>query len=83
MPEWKEGCDLSKLAWPLMEVAKTLEEKEGPGDVKVHYFVQVCFCFLLSVLDTNTQISLLFQIQLIELEDSVFQTLAAFSESDG
>ncbi|XP_074542212.1 uncharacterized protein LOC141802570 [Halichoeres trimaculatus] len=53
VPEWKENCDLSKLAWPLMEIAKTLEEKEGPGEV-----------------------------QLIELEDCVFQTLAAFSESE-
>ncbi|XP_010792528.1 uncharacterized protein isoform X3 [Notothenia coriiceps] len=32
--EWKEKSDLSKLAWPLMEMAKTLEEKEGPGDVQ-------------------------------------------------
>ncbi|KAK5911289.1 hypothetical protein CgunFtcFv8_005480 [Champsocephalus gunnari] len=32
--EWKEKSDLSKLAWPLMEMAKTLEGKEGPGDVQ-------------------------------------------------
>ncbi|CAJ1084068.1 uncharacterized protein si:ch211-199g17.2 isoform X1 [Xyrichtys novacula] len=49
--EWKEVSDLSKLAWPLMEIAKMLEEKEGPGDV-----------------------------QTIELEDTVFQTVVAFEE---
>ncbi|XP_042362063.1 uncharacterized protein si:ch211-199g17.2 isoform X2 [Plectropomus leopardus] len=32
--EWKEKSDLSKLAWPLMEMAKILERKEGPGDVQ-------------------------------------------------
>ncbi|XP_034560642.1 uncharacterized protein si:ch211-199g17.2 isoform X2 [Notolabrus celidotus] len=51
--EWKENCDLSKLAWPLMEIAKTLEGKEGPGEV-----------------------------QLIELEDAIYQTMAVFSESE-
>ncbi|KAM7373140.1 hypothetical protein PAMP_008019 [Pampus punctatissimus] len=33
--EWKENSDLSLLAWPLMEKAKMLEGKEGPGDVKM------------------------------------------------
>ncbi|XP_044027954.1 uncharacterized protein si:ch211-199g17.2 isoform X2 [Siniperca chuatsi] len=33
--EWKEKSDLSKLAWPLMEMAKILEGKEGPGDVRL------------------------------------------------
>ncbi|XP_037651042.1 uncharacterized protein LOC119503367 isoform X1 [Sebastes umbrosus] len=32
--EWEEKCDLSKLAWPLMEMAKTLEGKEGHGEVQ-------------------------------------------------
>ncbi|XP_054461339.1 uncharacterized protein si:ch211-199g17.2 [Anoplopoma fimbria] len=32
--EWKEKSDLSKLAWPLMEMAKVLEGKEGPGEVQ-------------------------------------------------
>nr|XP_033493194.1 uncharacterized protein LOC117263700 isoform X1 [Epinephelus lanceolatus]XP_033493196.1 uncharacterized protein LOC117263700 isoform X1 [Epinephelus lanceolatus] len=32
--EWKEKTDLSKLARPLMEMAKILEGKEGPGDVR-------------------------------------------------
>ncbi|KAM6974531.1 uncharacterized protein LKV04_016160 isoform 1-T1 [Tautogolabrus adspersus] len=51
--KWKENLDLSQLAWPLMEIAKTLEEKEGPGDV-----------------------------QLLEVEDSVYQTMAAFNDND-
>ncbi|XP_041664550.1 uncharacterized protein si:ch211-199g17.2 isoform X1 [Cheilinus undulatus] len=51
--EWKENLDLSKLAWTLMDIAKMLEDKEGPGDV-----------------------------QLLEIEDCVYQTLASFSESD-
>ncbi|XP_067357746.1 uncharacterized protein [Channa argus] len=33
--EWKEESDLSKLAWPLMDIAKILEEKEGPGNVQL------------------------------------------------
>ncbi|XP_013861204.1 uncharacterized protein LOC106515772 [Austrofundulus limnaeus] len=33
--KWQESYDLSKLAWPLMELAKTLEVKEGPGDVQL------------------------------------------------
>ncbi|XP_045914099.1 uncharacterized protein LOC123976200 isoform X3 [Micropterus dolomieu] len=33
--EWKDKFDLSKLAWPLMKMAKILEEKEGPGDVQL------------------------------------------------
>ncbi|KAM7384209.1 hypothetical protein PAMA_011516 [Pampus argenteus] len=33
--EWKQNSDLSLLAWPLMEKAKMLEGKEGPGDVKL------------------------------------------------
>ncbi|XP_060916475.1 uncharacterized protein si:ch211-199g17.2 isoform X3 [Labrus mixtus] len=51
--KWKENLDLSQLAWPLMEIAKTLEEKEGPGDV-----------------------------QLLAVEDSVYQTMAAFNDND-
>ncbi|XP_072226633.1 uncharacterized protein [Leuresthes tenuis] len=34
MSEWQENSDLSKLAWPLMELARLLEAKEGPGDVQ-------------------------------------------------
>uniref|UniRef100_A0A096M4N1 Uncharacterized protein n=1 Tax=Poecilia formosa TaxID=48698 RepID=A0A096M4N1_POEFO len=36
--EEKSCCgspDLSKMAWPLMELAKVLEKKEGPGNVQV------------------------------------------------
>ncbi|XP_069032430.1 uncharacterized protein [Embiotoca jacksoni] len=33
--ERQDGFDLSKLAWPLMEVAGTLEREEGKGDVQV------------------------------------------------
>ncbi|XP_017282093.1 uncharacterized protein si:ch211-199g17.2 isoform X2 [Kryptolebias marmoratus] len=33
--EWQQSPDLSKLAWPLMELAKTLEGKEGPGEVQL------------------------------------------------
>ncbi|KAI3358556.1 hypothetical protein L3Q82_014974 [Scortum barcoo] len=36
--EWKQTSDLSKLAWSLMEIARLLEEKEGPGDVHVCSF---------------------------------------------
>ncbi|KAK2830333.1 hypothetical protein Q5P01_018264 [Channa striata] len=32
---WKEKPDLSKLAWPLMDIAKILEGKEGPGNVQL------------------------------------------------
>ncbi|XP_070702778.1 uncharacterized protein [Pempheris klunzingeri] len=51
--EWKENSDLSKLAWPLMDIAKTLEGKEGPGDV-----------------------------QLLEVGDAVFLTMATLCEKD-
>ncbi|TNN85726.1 hypothetical protein EYF80_003973 [Liparis tanakae] len=33
--EWQEKSDLSRLAWPLMEMATVLEGKEGPGEVQV------------------------------------------------
>ncbi|XP_047462012.1 uncharacterized protein si:ch211-199g17.2 [Mugil cephalus] len=33
--EWQEDSDLSKLAWPLMEMAKVLEAREGAGDVQL------------------------------------------------
>ncbi|MEQ2191550.1 hypothetical protein XENOCAPTIV_030303 [Xenoophorus captivus] len=32
--KWLESPDLSKMAWPLMELAKVLEKKEGPGHVQ-------------------------------------------------
>ncbi|XP_008288949.1 uncharacterized protein LOC103363811 [Stegastes partitus] len=53
LSEWQESSDLSKLAWPLMEKAKLLERKEGPGDV-----------------------------QLLEVEDAVYQRMATHSEND-
>ncbi|KAM4631238.1 uncharacterized protein ACJ7VT_000728 [Polymixia lowei] len=33
--DWKKSADLSKMAWPLMEMAQLLERREGPGDVQV------------------------------------------------
>nr|XP_019945870.1 PREDICTED: uncharacterized protein LOC109631493 isoform X2 [Paralichthys olivaceus] len=51
--EWKENSDLSRLAWPLMEIAKKIEGKEGSGDV-----------------------------QLIEVEDVLYQKMATLSEND-
>nr|XP_046273649.1 uncharacterized protein LOC124074604 [Scatophagus argus]XP_046273650.1 uncharacterized protein LOC124074604 [Scatophagus argus]XP_046273651.1 uncharacterized protein LOC124074604 [Scatophagus argus]XP_046273652.1 uncharacterized protein LOC124074604 [Scatophagus argus] len=36
--EWKDDAGLSKLAWPLMEKATTIEGKEGPGDVQLLEF---------------------------------------------
>lgn len=33
--QWQENSDLSKQAWPLMALAKTLESREGPGYVQV------------------------------------------------
>ncbi|XP_029370267.1 uncharacterized protein LOC115051107 [Echeneis naucrates] len=33
--EWEENSDLSELAWPLMAIAKTVEGKEGAGDVQL------------------------------------------------
>lgn len=36
--ELQKGSCLSKLAWPLMDIAKKLEEKEGPGNVQVVEF---------------------------------------------
>ncbi|XP_015227849.1 PREDICTED: uncharacterized protein LOC107083275 isoform X3 [Cyprinodon variegatus] len=33
--KWLESPDLSKMAWPLMELAKVLEKKEGPGLVQL------------------------------------------------
>ncbi|XP_068189703.1 uncharacterized protein [Antennarius striatus] len=35
LSEWKENAELSKLAWPLMEKAKVLEGKEGPGHIRL------------------------------------------------
>ncbi|XP_034747550.1 uncharacterized protein LOC117956556 [Etheostoma cragini] len=43
MSEWREMSDLSNLAWPLMEMAKALEEKEGPGDVQWLEFEDALF----------------------------------------
>lgn len=37
--EWEGNPTLSKLAWPLMEIAKKIEEKEGTG------YIQVCSCY--------------------------------------
>ncbi|XP_077405659.1 uncharacterized protein LOC144037774 [Vanacampus margaritifer] len=31
----ESGTDMSAMAWPLMEIARTLEDKEGPGDIKL------------------------------------------------
>ncbi|XP_061615351.1 uncharacterized protein si:ch211-199g17.2 [Phyllopteryx taeniolatus] len=31
----QSGGDMSLLAWPLMNIARTLEDKEGPGDIKL------------------------------------------------
>ncbi|XP_029298349.1 uncharacterized protein LOC115015315 isoform X2 [Cottoperca gobio] len=53
LSEWKEKSDLSKLAWPLMDMAKILEGKEGPGDI-----------------------------QWLDLEDAVYQTIATLREND-
>ncbi|XP_040909596.1 uncharacterized protein LOC121192106 [Toxotes jaculatrix] len=53
LSEWKENSDLPKLAWPLMEIAKTIEETEGAGHV-----------------------------QLLEVEDTVYQKMATHSEND-
>lgn len=36
--KWKDDADLCELAWPLMEMAKTLESEEGPGDIQVFLF---------------------------------------------
>ncbi|RVE66549.1 hypothetical protein OJAV_G00108240 [Oryzias javanicus] len=33
--QWQENSDLSKQAWPLMALAKTLESREGPGHVQL------------------------------------------------
>ncbi|KAL0962062.1 hypothetical protein UPYG_G00335210 [Umbra pygmaea] len=33
--EWKLNPELSKLAWPLMEMAQILEKREGSGDIQV------------------------------------------------
>ncbi|KAM9838176.1 uncharacterized protein ACBR49_016912 [Aulostomus maculatus] len=35
LSEWREDFDMALLAWPLMELAKTVEAKEGPGDIKL------------------------------------------------
>ncbi|XP_029976145.1 uncharacterized protein LOC115409221 [Salarias fasciatus] len=32
---WQEDNDLSAMAWPLMELAKMVEEKEGPGQARL------------------------------------------------
>ncbi|XP_057684430.1 uncharacterized protein si:ch211-199g17.2 isoform X2 [Corythoichthys intestinalis] len=31
----QSGVDMSLLAWPLMDIARTLEKKEGPGNIKL------------------------------------------------
>uniref|UniRef100_A0A1A7XWJ9 Uncharacterized protein n=1 Tax=Iconisemion striatum TaxID=60296 RepID=A0A1A7XWJ9_9TELE len=33
--KWEKDADLSKLAWPLMELATVLERREGPGNVQL------------------------------------------------
>ncbi|XP_056154197.1 uncharacterized protein si:ch211-199g17.2 [Lampris incognitus] len=33
--DWNNNANLSKLAWPLLEMARILEKREGPGDVQV------------------------------------------------
>lgn len=36
--DWREVSSLTKLAWPLMNIAKKIEAKEGPGNVQVVEF---------------------------------------------
>lgn len=44
--EWEENCNLSKMAWPLMEKAKMLEAKQGPGHVQVFYVERSVYAFV-------------------------------------
>lgn len=41
--EWKENADLSNLARPLMDIAKSLEGVEGHGELQVLLFYWICF----------------------------------------
>ncbi|CAL8371056.1 unnamed protein product [Boreogadus saida] len=40
---WGQTVDVSKLAWPLMEMASVLEKRDGPGIVKVLQLDAVTF----------------------------------------
>lgn len=58
VPEWKKGVDLSQLAWPLMEMARILERREGPGDAQVLQLQPAVFQQMASCSDANAIILL-------------------------
>lgn len=66
-----------------MEMAKKLEEKEGPGDIQVCCFY--CACFLV-VINCKLLWMLMFlhlHTKLLEVEDGVYQRMETSSENDG
>ncbi|XP_060948519.1 uncharacterized protein si:ch211-199g17.2 isoform X3 [Limanda limanda] len=84
--EWKEKSDLSRLAWPLMEIAKKIEEKEGSGEVQVcsvYVRLRIClFLFANRCVWMNSHMFLHLDMKLIEVENVLYQKMATLSEND-
>ncbi|XP_062265998.1 uncharacterized protein si:ch211-199g17.2 isoform X2 [Platichthys flesus] len=84
--EWKENSDLSRLAWPLMEIARTIEAKEGSGDVKVCSVYDLLrlslFLFANTCVWMSSHMFLLLDMKLIEVGDVLYQKVATLSEND-
>ncbi|XP_077363941.1 uncharacterized protein LOC144007873 [Festucalex cinctus] len=49
----QSGADVSVMAWPLMEIARMLEDKEGPGDIKLLEVEEATFEMLKGASDSE------------------------------
>ena len=57
---WGQTVDVSKLAWPLMEMASVLEKRDGPGIVKVGVKVvelELCKIYTFLLLELRSMLS--------------------------
>ncbi|KAM4538656.1 uncharacterized protein PAE49_019743 isoform 2-T5 [Odontesthes bonariensis] len=74
--KWQENSDLSKLAWPLMEMAKMLEAKEGPGDIQ---FLEVAdTLYQMVATQTEKQVTLIHDLRYERAESESFSEALHF-----
>ncbi|KAJ0003301.1 hypothetical protein NQD34_008399 [Periophthalmus magnuspinnatus] len=71
----KDSC-LSKLAWPLMDIAKRIEGKEGPGNVQVVEFDKMSYQQMESQTNAENVIDFL-RDTLKETEPEISETIAS------
>lgn len=74
--EWAENCDLSKMARPLMEKARALEDTEGPGDVQLLEVEDSIYQRMTSCMDSDavTLINILRDVQGEQLQRCPIQS---------